>query len=216
MVLYYIKKVRMIDPKTYKMFLDWYKVKYGCDEIIYRDILLKYDRLLEGGAVNVANPPLTLIECRILHKFYQRWKKGSNAIWITLSPDKIRHPEWTYDEARLQQIKRFCRKWFTLIRYNYYAYVIEVGKNRDAPHLHVHALVQLKHKGQGKNHSRELKTYWNECTSTPLQGDDYYSKNVNGDILIDKLKYMDNNTKDSHENFMDVEDGKDSRGKLEE
>lgn len=124
--------------------------------------------------------------------------------YITLSPDhNLRKISFT--DENVLQLQIFCEKWFNNIRYEFYQYVVECGKNKDDPHLHVHALVLLKHKKQGKNHARELKKFWEKFfPSSPLIGKDYYSTNVSGKYFLDKQSYFTDANKGSHENFMDL------------
>lgn len=124
--------------------------------------------------------------------------------YITLSPDhNLRKISFT--DENVLQLQIFCEKWFNNIRYEFYQYVVECGKDKDDPHLHVHALVRLKHKKQGKNHARELKKFWGKFfPSSQLIGKDYYSTNVSGKYFFDKQQYFIDSEKGSHENFMDL------------
>lgn len=124
--------------------------------------------------------------------------------FITLSPDFLQR-NIPYTEENINLLKEWCRKWFSDKRYSYYNYVVESGENVDAPHLHVHALILLKHKKQGKNHARDLRNFWNKYfPSSKLVGNDYHSKNVSGQYFFDKLEYFKNSEKGSHENFCDL------------
>lgn len=124
--------------------------------------------------------------------------------FLTLSPDhNLRKIE--YNEKNINTLKTWCEKWFTPIRYEYYQYVVECGKDENDPHLHVHALVRLKHKKQGKNHSRDLKKFWKKYfPKSELLGKDYYSTNVSGQYFFDKQQYFIDSKKGDHENFLDL------------
>lgn len=125
--------------------------------------------------------------------------------FITLSPDHIER-KIPYTPENIQLLKDWCRKWFSDKRYSYYNYVVEAGENENDPHLHVHALILLKHKKQGKNHARDLRNFWNKYfPSSKLVGNDYHSKNVSGQFFFDKLEYFNNSEKGSHENFCDLQ-----------
>ena len=125
--------------------------------------------------------------------------------FITLSPD-FNKRNIPFTEENIQALKEWCGKWFTDKRYSYYNYVVESGEIESTPHLHVHALILLKHKKQGKNHSRDLRKFWAKYfPNSQLMGRDYLSKNVSGQYFFDKLEYFNNAEKGSHENFCDLE-----------
>ena len=125
--------------------------------------------------------------------------------FVTLSPD-FNKRNIPYTAENIKALKEWCVKWFTDKRYSYYNYVVESGENESTPHLHVHALILLKHKKQGKNHSRDLRKFWAKYfPNSQLMGRDYLSKNVSGQYFFDKLEYFNNAEKGSHENFCDLE-----------
>jgi hypothetical protein len=137
---------------------------------------------------------------KLLVKLHKKWKNGNDAVWITISPDHLKN-HLPFNARNLNRVKEFCIKWFDPKRYSFYHWVIEAGENQDDPHLHVHALVQFRHKSFAKNHARDLKKYWAKKTFNNLKGKDYYSQNVSGQYLTDKLDYCKQCTKGSHENF---------------
>lgn len=188
-----------IDQKELHDFEKW--IKDNISEDAYKNVVEKWIKGIYEG-YNHANPPPDMVEMRLLTKLHKRWKEGRNAIWITLSPDHLKNP-LKYHSIKLDQLSNFCLKWFNEKRYSYYSWVIEVGKNKEDPHLHVHALVQLKHKSMAKNHARDLKTYWERKLSHTLKGKDYYSQTVTGIYRDDKLEYMTNSAKGSHENYIE-------------
>lgn len=123
--------------------------------------------------------------------------------FITLSPDYAkRNIEYTRGNA--DKMKTFCEKWFNDIRYSEYHWIVEYGKVQGG-HLHVHALVRMKHKKQGRNHARDLKEYWKKFfPNNPLISRDYHSQNISGKYYFDKLNYFKNCNKSDHENLIDL------------
>ena len=188
-----------IDQKELHDFEKYVKEKIS--EQAYKDVVEGWIKGIYDG-YDHTNPPPDINKMKILTKLHKQWKKGSDAIWITISPDHLKNP-LKYSPLNVDRVSEFCLKWFSDKRYSFYSYVIEAGENRDDPHLHVHALVQLKHKSMAKNHARELKTFWKKKTFNTLKGKDYHSKNVSGIYREDKLDYMNNHAKGSHENFID-------------
>lgn len=176
-------------------------IKENVSEQIYLDVIENWIKGMYEG-YNHTNPPPDIIEMKLITKLHKRWKKGNDALWLTISPDHLKNP-LKFTARNLDNVSEFCRKWFTDKRYSFYHYVIEAGENKEDPHLHVHALVQLKHKSMAKNHARDLKGFWGKKTFNKLKGKDYYSQNVNGIYRSDKLDYMDNHAKGSHENYID-------------
>lgn len=144
---------------------------------------------------------------KVIKKYLRDINKDYIYQFITLSPDhNLRKIPFT--DENIDSLRIFCEKWFTSKRYAFYHYVVECGKDESNPHLHVHALVRLKHKKQGKNHARELKKFWAKFfPSSQLLGKDYYSTNVSGQYFFDKREYFTNSEKGSHENFMDLNIG---------
>lgn len=149
--------------------------------------------------------PPCKVESKIIEKRLRAMNKEHTFIYLTLSCDhKLRNIPFT--KENISKIKEFVEKWFTKIRYIEYDYVVESGSNKDDPHLHIHSLVRLRYpKKQSKNHSRDLKKYWSKFfPESPLLGNDYYSRQVNGKYYLDKKDYFINENKDSHTNFMDL------------
>ena len=181
-------------------------IKDNISETAYKDVVEGWIKGIYDG-YDHSNPPPDMAEMRLLIKLHKRFKNGNDAIWLTISPDHLKNPlKFTY--RNLDKVAEFCLKWFTDKRYSFYHYVIEAGENKDDPHLHVHALVQLKHKSMAKNHARDLKKYWltkvcNGRDELGLKGKDYYSQNVNGLYKADKEEYMSQHTKGSHENYIE-------------
>lgn len=174
-------------------------VKEQVSEQFYKDIIEHWIHGIYNGFDHTHLPP-DMTAMKIITKLHKKWKEGSPAIWITIAPDKLKN-EYKFSKSQLRKVGEFCSQWFSPKRYNFYSYVIEVGKDPKNPFIHVHALVQIKHKKTVKNHARDLKNYWERKTCHRLKGDSYYSKNISGIYLDDKLQYMKNCAKGSHENF---------------
>lgn len=196
---YYIDNIKTMDQSELHAFEAWCLKQYP-DSLLMRELLEHYIHGVYNGFTH-DHPHLDIKEMRLLTKLHSKWKNGNDAVWITISPDHI-HNHFEYNKLNLQRVDKFCRKWFDPKRYSYYSYVIEVGSNPDKPHLHVHALVQFTHKSVAKNHARELRTYWHNTTLNKLGPKDYLSKNISGTYVNDKLDYMKQSAKGSHENFV--------------
>lgn len=174
-------------------------VKKKVSENIYKDLINPWIDGIYNG-YNHMNPPPDFAGMRLITKLHKKWKEGDRAVWITISPDHLKNP-LKYNKLNLKRLSEFCIKWFTDKRYSFYHYVIETGKDKEDPHLHVHALVQFKHKAFSKNHAREIRAYWKKKMFHTLLPKDYYSVNVSGTYRDDKLEYMVNSAKGSHENW---------------
>lgn len=139
-----------------------------------------------------------------LQKQLRKMNKDYSYIYLTLSPDHILR-KIEYSPKNIKTLKEWCEKWFDPKRYIFSEYVVESGENSEDPHLHVHALVRLRHTKSNKNHSRDLKKFWSKYfPKSQLIGSDYYSKNVSRKFFLDKLDYFKNAKKGSHENFVDL------------
>lgn len=138
-----------------------------------------------------------------LIKNYLKFRQGQGAVWICLSPD---HLHRKLEMSQIPLLKDWCQRWFDETRYSYFYWCIESGENEDDPHPHVHALVQVNN-GFSKNHSRDLKKFWNKkFPNNMLIGKDYFSRNVLGIYLQDKVDYMRKGTDGSdHGNFTNLD-----------
>lgn len=141
----------------------------------------------------------------LLIKDYLKFRSGQGATWITLSPDHLKR-KLEYSDENIQKLQGWCTRFFDKKRYSFYHWCIESGENKNDPHLHVHALVQFN-KGFSQNHSRDLRAYWNKTfPNNKLIGKDYYSANVVGIYLQDKIDYMNKGTTGSdHGNFIHLD-----------
>lgn len=100
-------------------------------------------------------------------------------------------------------------------------YVVESGKNKDSPNLHIHFVAKPFKDGM-HNFRRDLVKKWNFyfCEDYDIsykiysglddKGKKKYNEGINtfpvrtAEILEDKIKYLSNDSKGTHENFMDL------------
>lgn len=177
-------------------FAEWTKNEVSAN--IYQDVIVRWmDSIYEPS---YSNPGPSISEMRVICKLHRKYTNGNDAVWITLSHDHLNN-HLVANKRNVARLKEFCDKWFDKKRYSYYSWIIESGENAEDPHIHVHALVQFKHKSLAKNHARDLKKYYKKKVFHELKGKDYYSQNVNGMYKKDKLEYMNNASKGSHENY---------------
>jgi len=140
-------------------------------------------------------------------KYHNEGYKGYT--FITIAPDKFSNRNIEYTEENFIQMIKFCKAQFSEYTYDYYYWVIESGKDENAPHLHIHALIKLK-KGKSKHHKRNLECLWKKFFKhgfyTEKNGSrDYDSHNLNTKECYDKkVNYMINDRKGTHMNFEDL------------
>lgn len=154
-------------------------------------------------------------ECqKIVNKYLPKEKKEpvEGMIFYSIVP-QTRLP---FNEGEILKLTRFCEGIFTPKHFTKCAWVIESGKHENNPNLHIHCLGKLKN----KNFKRMFQTRWNKQYDKKYNIN-YVEKKKDGSenkgwdmkpcntILIqkDKLKYMDNVFKGSHENFTDLRIG---------
>jgi hypothetical protein len=96
--------------------------------------------------------------------------------------------------------------------FNQVWYVIECGKHEDKSNLHIHILCDFKELGS-KFFLRDLKKYWKNYFPDMDNDISYDIKGNKGihrvdcntvNIIKDKIDYMDNELKGSHENYRDL------------
>lgn len=116
-------------------------------------------------------------------------------------------------EVEVLRLRQFWKKFFEKNRklFSKVWYVLESGKHKDNPNLHTHALISFK-SGGGKNFSRLLKKSWSREYPYDFRID--YNENGNKgidrvpcnteQIQVDKIRYMENDQKGSHQNFIDL------------
>lgn len=155
---------------------------------------------------------------RKLEKELKKWKepKKSSWLWLTLSPDKLLRNMDNTPEM-LEQIGTWCSNWFDhYLGYGNFSWVVENGSNGD--HLHVHAVLEMLN---SHKHAEKLKKSWNKhfpkhqlLTSVDQSTKAYKNGSKRGEycylrfddpeILQDKLDYLENEKKGSHENLCDT------------
>jgi hypothetical protein len=137
-------------------------------------------------------------------------------MWLTLSPDKfLRNIDNTPEN--LNALKTWCSNWFeNYLGYGDYSWVVENGSQGD--HLHVHAVLEIKN---SHKHAERLKRSWArhfpnhqlltsvDCCSKAYKngtkkGEYCYMRFDDELILQDKLTYLINEKKGSHENLSDT------------
>lgn len=126
--------------------------------------------------------------------------------FFTISPSGTNQKDMT--EEKLLTFGRRIKK-----LYNDFDGVLEFGKHKDKPHLHLHYLGSIKN---SKHHMRSLKTEWekvfpkNRALYNEKKNDKEYFVSIHTesdkmipyvDWLAEKKLYFVNESKGSHENF---------------
>ena len=124
-----------------------------------------------------------------------------------------------YDAFTIGQLASFCEEMFNTRGDKYFKqcwYVIESGKHQQRPNLHVHLLAdfkKLKGASGSKFFLRDLKTLWKKYFHDEKFSINYNIEGNKGidrvdcntlEIQQDKITYMDNDCKGTHENFTDL------------
>tara|TARA_Y100000592_G_C5460064_1_gene313522 strand:- start:1252 stop:2025 length:774 start_codon:yes stop_codon:yes gene_type:complete len=126
--------------------------------------------------------------------------------FYTLVP-KTRLP---FNEDEVVRLGDFCKNFISKFFDEYY-WVVESGKYKEKPNLHIHFLGHFK-EGMSKNFKRDLIKAWNKKHAIKYKLD---WENDNGvgihrvpcntkEIQEDKKIYLCNSEKGSHENFVDL------------
>lgn len=126
-------------------------------------------------------------------------------------------------EGEVAKMAGFAKKFFTEKYFEKCWWILESGKHKDKPNLHIHLLCRFaKHPtavtkagvpvSMSKSFVRNMKTAWNHIYDQ--QYDIGYDINGNrgvdckacntAEIQKDKLAYMCNDQKGTHENFVDL------------
>ena len=141
--------------------------------------------------------------------------------FFTLSPDKNLNK--SKDQIDLNELNKWCERWFAPYNYTQWHWAIEHGSNEEA-HYHVHALVHgLKKRLKREGHYKELKDQWNKSLSKQLvtvgswaqkqvtkKSYDILWQPINSKELWEmKYNYLTDELKGSHQNFIDLKLGGD-------
>ena len=147
-----------------------------------------------------------------------RGARREKYLFLTLSPDKkLRNLLPT--KSNCKAVNDWAHRWFDNNIKFYgkepqYKYVLEGGSNND--HLHLHCVIKIVN---SHKHAEKLKASWakyfpnNQLIDTlnknkknpPNKRGEYCSFSFNDpEILQDKLDYLDNDKKGTHENEIDL------------
>lgn len=160
-------------------------------------------------------------------KNFEKSKRPQKKIymWLTMSPDKI-HRNIDNTPENVKAVADWCNKWFKYANhYGDYAWVVECGSQGD--HIHAHAIVEMKNSDK---HADNLKKSWNKhfpkhqlLTSVDAntkaykngtkRGEYCYKKIDKWEYVQERLDYLENEKKGTHENLVDL-GFRDSRGFL--
>lgn len=133
--------------------------------------------------------------------------------FLTLSP----MPHLEYTDENKSKLLDFCTEIFNKVNCKKYHYVIESGKDRDNPHLHIHSLF-VYNKGINKNFKRNVVKAFGKIFKANIDwygkcgSKGWYNKIINPlnnlmyeEIIKDKLDYFENCKKGIlHDNFEDL------------
>lgn len=134
--------------------------------------------------------------------------------YMTIAPDK--DDRGSIDIKDLDKLEKWARSWFGDWHYDEYFYAIELGKHKDEPFLHIHAIVKgCKRKLKKNGHFKTLMDEWNsnfdaKCITSgskiakDLNGKsvDILWQNINSKELWQlKYNYLNNDLKGTHRNF---------------
>ena len=121
----------------------------------------------------------------------------------------------TAESGNIKLFEEYCDLMFKKRGDKYFKqvwYVIESGKHEDKSNLHIHLLADFKDMGS-KFFLRDLKKYWKDYFPDDCHKITYDIKGNKGidrvdcntmTIIKDKIDYMDNELKGSHENYKDL------------
>lgn len=114
-------------------------------------------------------------------------------------------------EGEVSKMTRFCEKYFTSQYFKKVQWVLESGKHIEKPNLHFHLLGLYNENGSKNFRQRVLREAWDKLyPNNPLEWK--RGKHIGIDnkacctqqMIDDKLKYLSNDSKGSHENFVDL------------
>lgn len=120
-----------------------------------------------------------------------------------------------YNANNISIIADFCQEMFEMRGSKYFEqvwYCIESGKHQNRPNLHIHMLCEFKAMGS-KFFLRDMKHKWKQYYPEDKYTINYDIEGNKGihrvdcntlEIQQDKVEYMDNELKGTHENFTDI------------
>lgn len=161
-----------------------------------------------------------------IHKILKKYKPhtehkgvglGKGMSFYTIVP----HKRLPFNEVEVLKFQQFLEYFFQTKKklFKKVHYCIEAGKHKKNPNLHSHFLIWFREDG-GKNFARDLKSEWNKfyepkyniSYNEVIEKNGYKRRNKGIDrvpcntqnIINDKIDYMTNSLKGSHENFIDL------------
>lgn len=152
---------------------------------------------------------------KVLKKYVSKPKKiynqkkgnGPGCSWYSIVPEE----RLDFCPGNIARLKSLCEKCFTEKNCECAQWVVESGKHKSKPNLHIHALVKIG--GRNKNFRRFFIGKWNKEFKDKRFNIEYkHGDNVGWKMIPvncwemkkDKLSYMNNDSKGSHENFVDL------------
>lgn len=191
---------------------------YGGEETTLSDYLSQLQKHYPNIPEHLLNDPLRILErsFRELRLDLPEKKTVKGMSFYTVCPQ----PRLAYTSENWWRLQNLCEELFTGdIAGQYFSdtrWVVETGKHKDAPNLHFHALVTFLPQ-KSKNFSRDgIQKIWNnyfpnhDITYKIKRKDGSFNRGVDRvscntlQIQADKLKYLTNSEKGSHENFTDL------------
>lgn len=135
-----------------------------------------------------------LKEKKELSKNFKGWS------FITLGPT----PFFDFTDESKAKLVEWCNEWITEHNYSAASWVIESGKNKKNPNLHVHFFCRIKNP---KHHKRDLIHNWEKkFPNNKLIGNNYHIVKCNTEkMFYEKQEYMIDNSKGTHQNFIDLQ-----------
>lgn len=198
---YNLDRLNPFDTLTYK-FMDETSLTFESE---YRWVMEDVDILL-----NAFNSGVIGHSCeKIIDRYVHKGPKVKSMSFYTIVPKE----RLEFTEANICKFEKFANTLFGpkyRTCYNKVWWVIECGKHEDNPNLHLHALIDFN---QSKNFKRALLSCWKTFFPSTENRICY---NENGNCGIhrvpcntqriqeDKIKYLTNENKGTHENFKDL------------
>lgn len=176
-----------------------------CFETEYSLVMEKVSILLNALSTNHIDS-----QCEaLLDKYVHKGPKVKSMSFYTIVPKE----RLKFDDHNIAKFEKFANTLFGpkyRTTYNKVWWVIECGKHEDNPNLHMHALIDFN---QSKNFKRNLLSCWKTFFPS-TENRICYNENGNSGIhrvpcntqriQDDKIKYLTNENKGSHENFKDL------------